>query len=267
MNRINKVFNKLKELNRPALITYVCAGDPDLDTTYNMVMELEKAGADIVELGIPFSDPIADGPTIQRAAQRALSCGTNLSNILDMVTKLRAVTQIPIVLMGYYNPFLAMGLNEFIERASMSGVDGLIIPDIPPDEADEIIKKAKEKELSTIFLLAPTSTESRINLVSSISTGFIYFVSVTGVTGARNSQSFNIEKYIKNIKSKTDKPVCVGFGISNTTQIQQIAQYGADGIIVGSAFVNIIEENLSNRDKIPLLIGGFCRSLVDGLKR
>ena len=266
MSRIKQQFEIIKKANRAALITYICAGDPDLDTTEKLVHALASAGADIIELGIPFSDPIADGPTIQRAAQRALKHHTNLNQIIELVTKLRKTTQIPIVFMGYYNPILHMGLETFVEKAVAAGVDGVIIPDLPPDEGNDWMQLAHAAGLDTIYLLAPTSTDERISKVTAVNRGFNYYVSVTGVTGARTSVQQDVSIQVAKIKKLSSIPVCVGFGISQAQQVQELVQAGADGVIVGSAIINVIEQNLEN-PKLVELVGKFVQSLTPGLVR
>ncbi len=266
MKNIQKAFNKAKEENRSALITYICAGDPDINTTKKLVLELVKNGADIIELGVPFSDPIADGPTIQRAAQRALKNNTNLNSILELVKEIKKTISVPIILMGYYNPFLKAGLEEFSKKAVAHGVDGIIIPDLPPEEAEDWIAAAHSAELDTIFLLAPTSNEDRILKVSKICRGFVYYVSVLGVTGARNELPEGISGKISNIKKHTQLPVGVGFGISSPQQVKQIVSTGADGIIVGSAIISIIEKNLEQPDLVNK-VGKFIAELRTGLSR
>jgi tryptophan synthase alpha chain len=265
MSRIEQAFLKAKAENRGTLITYICAGDPDLETTKKLVLELSHSGADIIELGIPFSDPIADGPTIQRAGQRALKHNTSLNQILDLAAELRQKTEIPLVLMGYYNPILHLGLNTFAQKAKVSGIDGVIIPDLPPDEAEEWIKEARAGDIDTIFLLAPTSNEARIKIVTTANRGFNYYVSVMGVTGSRTSLQKDISSQIKLIRTSTKLPIAVGFGISNPDQVRDVLATGADGVIVGSAIIDIIEKNLSQPDLVNK-VAEFVRTLATGLK-
>ncbi|UCH80523.1 MAG: tryptophan synthase subunit alpha, partial [Nitrospiraceae bacterium] len=185
MNRIDNTFMKLHDQGKKALIPYIMAGDPSHEATKTYVIELETAGADIIELGVPFSDPLADGPTIQRAAERSLKNGTTLKNVLSLVKDIREISEIPLVLMTYFNPVFKFGIEAFVRDAVHNGVDGIIIPDLIPDEAGDLIKQAKRSGLSTIFLLAPTSTSDRIEKVSRASSGFIYYVSITGITGSK----------------------------------------------------------------------------------
>ncbi|MCE5195193.1 MAG: tryptophan synthase subunit alpha [Nitrospiraceae bacterium] len=242
MNKIEKTFKKLKALNKKALIPYIMAGDPTIGKTKELVLILESCGADIIELGVPFSDPLADGPTIQRAAERSLNKGTTLRKIIGLVKDLRTKTKIPLILMTYYNPIFKYGEEAFIKDAEDAGVDGLIIPDLPPDEADELIKLTKKSSVAIIFLLAPTSTTDRIKKVASKSRGFIYYVSMTGITGAELSIDSSLGKSIDSIRRLTDKPIAVGFGISTPEDASSIAGF-SDGVIVGSAIVKKIQEN------------------------
>ncbi|MDI6783220.1 MAG: tryptophan synthase subunit alpha [bacterium] len=265
MSRIQNVFYNLNKQNRAALIAYITAGDPDLKTTKTLVLTLAKSGADIIELGIPFSDPIADGPTIQKASQRALAKGTRLQDVIALVKELRKETDIPLVFMSYYNPILQYGIKKFTQDAINAGVDGIIVPDLPPEEAGELISAARKTGLDTIFLLAPTSTQARIKLVADRCSGFVYYVSLTGVTGARTKIATDVAASIKKIKRLTDKPVAVGFGISNAAQVRQVVNWGADGVIVGSAIVNLIEQNIGKKDLVNK-VAKFVKELSTGTK-
>lgn len=256
MNRIDKRFNELKVKGEKAFIAYITAGDPDLASTKRVALALESAGVDILELGIPFSDPIADGPTIQAASYRALEARTTLEKIFAMVKRLRRGTDMPIVFMTYYNPVLRYGLRRFFANCRGYGVDGIIVPDLPCEEAGDLIKLARINKIATIFLASPTSTPKRIRNIAKNSRGFIYYVSLTGVTGARSELPEDIASKIKAIKSVTDKPVAVGFGVSNRKQAGQIAA-AADGVIVGSAIVKMIGEA---KNPIPGVIR-FARSI------
>lgn len=241
-HRIGKTFKKLKSQNKKAFIPYIMAGEPSLEKTKETVLMLEKCGADIVELGVPFTDPLADGPTIQKAAERALRAGVTLRKVIWFVKDLRQSTTIPVVLMTYYNPVFKYGEENFIKDASGAGVDGVIIPDLPPDEAEKLIRLSKKAGLSTIFLLAPTSTEERIKKVARASTGFIYYVSITGITGSKLSPDSSIRESINNIRKVSDKPVAVGFGISTPDEAKTVSGL-ADGVIVGSAIVKKLYES------------------------
>ena len=259
MSRITGKFKELKKRGEAALITYIMAGDPDVAATEDLVLALERSGADMIELGVPFSDPLADGPTIQRAALRALGSRTSLRRVFPLVKALRKKTEIPIILMLYYNLVHKYGEEKFAADAAAAGVDGVIVPDLPPDEASVIRKAARERGLDMIFLLAPTSSEERIRLVEKSGGGFIYYVSLTGVTGARAAMDGGIDASIKNIRRLTKKPVCVGFGVSKPEQARALSKT-ADGVIVGSAIVGIIEKAKA-RDGMLREVGRFVRSL------
>ena len=264
MSRIKSTFNHLKKKDEAALIPYIMAGDPDLATTQSLILGMEKAGCDIIEIGIPFSDPLADGPTIQKAALRSLKNQTSIADVLRLVTNVRSTSKIPLIVMTYYNLIFHYGENRFVKEAASAGLDGVILPDLPPEEADTLIPLAKEAGLDTIFLLAPTSTEDRIKMVCRVSQGFVYYVSLMGVTGARTDIQHSVKDSLMKIKSITDKPVAVGFGISTPDQAAQISSWGADGVIVGSALVKVIEENLSS----PVLVEkatAFVRNLKQGV--
>jgi tryptophan synthase alpha chain len=225
--------------------------------------ELEKSGVDLIELGIPFSDPLADGPTIQKASQRALSKGVTIKSILRMVRISRKRIKLPLVFMTYYNPVAHYGIKRFVEDSKKAGIDGVIIPDLPPEEADDLIEAAKRADFSTIFLAAPTSTKDRLKKISQRSTGFIYYVSLTGVTGARRKLPKDIVEHVKTLKAITKKRVCVGFGISSPSQARNISKL-ADGIIVGSAVIKIIEENINTKG-LYKKVTKFVRSLEKGV--
>lgn len=263
MSRISKVFQRLSANNGKALIPYITAGDPSLELTKKLVFQLEKSGADIIELGVPFSDPMADGPTIQRASERALVNNVSLSDVLDLTSEIRMHTEIPIILFGYYNPFFTYGAEKFSRDAKEAGVDGVLIVDLPPEEVDELKVCVDKVGLDIIFLTAPTSNEERIKLITKKASGFIYYVSVTGVTGVRTSLDSHIEEYVAKVKKLTDLPVGVGFGISTPGQASKVAKW-ADAVIVGSAIVKIIEENLNSPDMVKK-VGQFVRSLKKGI--
>ena len=259
---ISKKFEELKNKNEKALITYVAGGDPDYKISKEIIKTLVEAGADIVEIGIPFSDPMADGPTIQLAAERALKNRFSLRDAFDMVKELREEgIDNPLVFMSYYNPIFAYGAEKFAKKAKEVGVSGVIIPDLPPEEADEFLEY--NNELDTIFLLSPTMTEERLNIVSKLSKGFIYFVSVAGVTGARKSVNTKLPELVKKVKATAKIPVGVGFGVSTKKQVKEISEY-ADAVIVGSAIVKKIEENINDKEKIKKEIFDFVKELKDG---
>lgn len=240
-SRIERTFKRLKKEGKKAFIPYIMAGDPFLQRTKDILLLFEKCGADIVELGVPFSDPLADGPTIQRSSERALKNGVTLRKVLSLVSDLRQKTSIPIVLMTYYNPVFKYHDNDFIKDAKDAGVDGVIIPDLPPDEAADFIKISKKAIINTIFLIAPTSTEDRIKKVIKASSGFIYYVSITGITGSTLLLDGSMEVLISKIKKYTDKPIAVGFGVSTPLEATAVARL-SDGVIVGSAIVKRIHE-------------------------
>lgn len=241
MNRLDKTFKLLRAQNKKAFIPYIMAGDPSLDQTKERVLMLEQGGADVVELGVPFSDPLADGPTIQRAAERALSAGVTLQKVIRLVSELRQNIKIPIVLMTYYNPIFKYGEERFVKDAVAAGVDGVIVPDLPPDEAATFMNFSRATGLSTIFLLAPTSTHDRIKKIAGASTGFIYYVSVTGITGSKITLDASIREFINNIRGITGKPVAIGFGVSTPAEAAAVSDF-ADGVIVGSALVKSFNE-------------------------
>jgi len=260
MNLIDRKFHALKSQNKKAFIAFITAGYPGLNTTRKLVLELAKAGVDIIELGVPFSDPMADGPIIQESSQAALKRGVNLNAILSLVKSVKDDVNVPIILMTYYNPIFCFGEERFVKRAAACGVDGIIIPDLPPDEGTSFIRLANKSNLNTIFFVSPTSTRERIKFVSRISKGFIYYVSLTGVTGPRQNLPKDIVNNLKVIKKLTDKPVCVGFGVSRREQVRAIYKI-ADGAIVGSAIVKEIRENIGKPDLVRR-VGKFVSSLI-----
>ena len=248
-NRIDRKFRELGLARKKAFIAYITAGDPSLAFTARLVPELEKAGVDILELGIPFSDPLADGPTIQAASQRALKAGATLSKIFRMAGTVRKKTGMPIVFMTYYNPVLRHGVKRFFKDCAKFGVDGVIVPDLPCEEAAGLVKSAKKSGVASIFLAAPTSTTARLKRIAATSTGFIYYVSLTGVTGARRDLPREIGAKTRSIKRMTRTPVSVGFGVSTPLQAKKVASL-ADGVIVGSAIVKVIAGNIRKKDAV-----------------
>lgn len=262
MSRIDEAFKRCKAEKRLAFIAYICAGDPSLEATPAAVETLEEAGVDIVELGVPFSDPVADGPTIQAATQRALARGATVRKILDTVGVIRRRSQIPVALMGYYNPIFHYGEERFVADAARAGVDGLIIPDLSPEEAATVIGAARAHGVNTVFFIAPTSTPDRVRVANECSTGFIYCTSVTGITGARRALPTELKRQLRVVRPMTDKPLAVGFGISKPEHVCALRRY-ADGVIVGSAICNVI----GARDGKPLgptlrEVGRLVRPLV-----
>jgi tryptophan synthase alpha chain len=265
LNRIEAKFKELQNNKKKAFMPYICAGDPTLDLSRKLLLTLEKAGADLIEFGIPFSDPVADGPTIQKASERSLYHGTSLDQILNLVSDLRSETDIPITLMGYYNPIFQMGVEGFCQRAMEVGADGVIIVDLPPEEAEALLEAVSDCDLATIFLVAPTSTSNRIVRIAKLSKGFIYCVLVTGVTGVRNVISDEVRSMVTEIRKHTGKPICVGFGVSTPDQAKRVAQI-ADGVIVGSAIVKVIEENLDDESAMLLNVKRFAEGLAKSVK-
>lgn len=262
-NRIENKFTKLKQESRAALITYVMAYDPDRETSLDIIKELPKAGADILEIGMPFSDPMADGPSIQKAAIRALKAGAKIKGVLEIVSAFRKTDDItPVVLMGYYNPLLNYGLEKFVMDAKESGVDGLLIVDLPPEEDDELFNLTKEKHIALIKLVTPTTDEARLKVILKKASGFIYYVSITGVTGTRSADTSSVKESVLAIRKHTNLPVAVGFGIKDAKAVSEIAKF-SDAVVVGSALVNKISENPgSAKEEIKAL----TKSLAQGKK-
>jgi tryptophan synthase alpha chain len=263
MSRIENKFRSLKARKEKALIIYFTAGDPSLEKTETMIHALDKAGADILEIGVPFSDPTADGPIIQAASQRALKAGATLEGILDMIGRVRKTTDIPIVLFGYYNPVFIYGNEKFARRAKESGVDGLLIVDLPPEESGELRRYTDREGLDFISLIAPTTGDERIRRIVRNASGFLYYISVTGVTGTVKPEMGAIRRDVERIKKASDLPVAVGFGISTPAQAREIAPL-ADGVVVGSAFVRLIEENIG-KENLPDLVSSFAGRLKRAL--
>jgi tryptophan synthase alpha chain len=261
MNRIDRKFRELKRRGKKAFIAYITAGDPSLSVTRKIVLSLEASGVDIIEIGIPFSDPIADGPVIQAASHRALQKKVTLKKIFASLHDLREATDIPIAFMTYYNPVFRYGVEKFIKSCKLNGVDGVIIPDLPYEEAEELIRCARREKISTIFLAAPTSTRKRIKYIVKNSTGFVYYVSLTGVTGVRSKLPPEVASNVRRIKSMTRKPVAVGFGISAPRQARSVAEM-ADGVIVGSAIVRIIADNQKNEKALLSKISNLSQKLA-----
>jgi tryptophan synthase alpha chain len=264
MSRIADRFARLRARGEKALVPFVTAGDPDLATTAELVIAMADAGADAIELGVPFSDPIADGPTIQRASERALAGGTTLRRILALVKQLRAQVEIPLILMGYANPFYALGTEGFAQEAAASGVDGVICPDLPPEEGADLYGALERAGVDAILLAAPTTTPKRLALLVERTRGFLYCVSLTGVTGARGSVAKGVETTVRAAKALRDIPVCVGFGVSTPAHAEEIGRY-ADGVVVGGAVVDRVER-AKTRDAAVTDVARFVAELKAPLR-
>jgi tryptophan synthase alpha chain len=245
--------------NKPALVAYVTCGDPDLATTREIILAAIEAGASIIELGVPFSDPLADGPVIQRASERALKHGTSLQHVLTLAAEIREHSQsVGLVVFSYFNPILRMGLAKFCQVARLAGIDGTLITDLPVEESAEYLREARKHDLATIFLAAPTSTDQRLKLIAQVSTGFIYAISRTGVTGARHQMTGDARTLVKRLRRFTKLPIAVGFGISTPDQFVAVGKF-AEAAVVGSAIVHAVEENPGRE---AATVSEFVSSLV-----
>lgn len=267
MSRIATRFSDLRTRGRKALVPFITAGDPEPGLTVRLMHTLVEAGADIIELGVPFSDPMADGPVIQRASERALAHHVGLKHVLGMVREFRQRdSDTPVVLMGYLNPVEVMGYAAFVEAAADAGVDGLLTVDLPPEEADELVSAARSRDVDLIFLLAPTTTDARIGRVCEAAGGFVYYVSVKGITGAANLDTAAVAERVAAIRAHTDLPVGVGFGIRDGASAAQVAQV-ADAVVVGSALVSRIEQHQRDPERLTAELTEFVgelRSAMDG---
>ena len=264
MSRLEATFTRLRARGERALVAYLMAGDPSLAETRRLVVEAERRGADVIELGVPFSDPLADGPVIQRAGTRALAAGTSLARVLEMVSTLRAQVHVPLVVMTYYNPVLAFGLKSFARTAADAGADGVIVPDLPWEECEPLRAETEPAGLDMIQFVAPTSTPTRVKTIARLSRGFIYLVSLTGVTGARRELPKDVDAQIRTLRLVTTKPVCVGFGVSTPEQVAAVGQI-ADGVAVGSAIVRTIEEHTGTAALVDR-VGDFIAALKQPLR-
>jgi tryptophan synthase alpha chain len=265
MSRIEACFNALKEKNKKALIPFITAGDPSPDLTVGLMHEIVSAGADIIELGVPFSDPMADGPVIQRASERALEKGTNTDDVFNIVETFRKENDsTPIILMGYLNPIEVMGYKQFSEKAAKAGVDGLIIVDLPPEEAEELTAVIKPLGLDHIFLISPTTHGERLQKICEVASGFLYYVSLKGVTGSNQIDIDAVSEKLAQIRSNTDLPLGVGFGIRDA-QIAKAVATVCDAVVVGSALVERIAEHAENSEQMKKEISSFIGSLRSGL--
>jgi tryptophan synthase alpha chain len=259
MTSVSACFQSLRNSSECALIPFITAGDPDLKTTGEALRVLDQAGADLIELGIPYSDPLADGPTIQAAATRALQRGVNLDDVLAMVKDVAPQVKAPIILFAYYNPILNRGIELFLKQIAEAGVKGLVVPDLPLEEARSLLEPAVEIGIEVVLLVAPTSPKERIEAIAQQSQGFIYLVSVTGVTGMRNQLESRVQDILQQMRTVTDKPIGVGFGISQPEQARTVKNWGADAVIVGSAFVKRLADGTPTEGLSA--IGEFCQNL------
>jgi tryptophan synthase alpha chain len=266
MDRIADQFARARSENRACFVAYVCAGDPDYATSLRVCRTLVEGGVDILELGVPFSDPLADGLTNQLAAQRALESGMTADRVFDLVREVRKFTQIPIVFYTYYNLVFTNGVAKYVERAREAGVDGMLTLDLPPEEAEEVLEVSRRQGMKNIFIIAPTTPPQRMSRIAEAASGFIYYVSREGVTGVREDLAGNIGASVEEIRKHSDLPVVVGFGISRQAQVQEIAQF-ADGVVVGSALVNCVRDHLGQPDQIQTALQAKLGDLVPGLRR
>lgn len=265
MDRIAETFARLRREKRAAFVAYLCAGDPDFDTSLAACRAVIEAGADVLEIGVPFSDPLADGLTNQLAAQRALEGGMTAARVFELVRRIRETSQVPIVFYTYYNLVFSNGVEAYVRAAQEAGVDGMLTLDLPPEEAGDVQAACAKHGLKTVFIVAPTTPASRLPVIGAAATGFIYYVSREGVTGVRDQIASNIPEAVAAIKKHTSLPVVVGFGISTREQVKQVAG-SADGVVVGSALVNVIKAGLADRAAIPARLGAVAQDLVAGTR-
>ncbi len=265
MDRIAETFARTRHEKRAAFVAYLCAGDPDFDTSLAACRAVIEAGADVLELGVPFSDPLADGLTNQLAAQRALDGGMTAARVFELVRRIRETSQVPIVFYTYYNLVFSNGVDAYVAAAKAAGVDGMLTLDLPPEEAGEFLTACAKHEVKTVFIVAPTTPASRLPVIGAAATGFIYYVSREGVTGVRDQVATNIPEAVAAIKKHTSLPVVVGFGISTREQVRQVAQ-AADGVVVGSALVNVIKAGLDNRAAISAKLRTVAADLTAGVR-
>lgn len=264
MTKISQCFETLRQRSECAFIPFITAGDPDLVTTAQALRVLDKSGADMIELGVPYSDPLADGPTIQAAATRALKRGVRLDDVLAIAQEVTPDLNAPIILFTYYNPILNRGIEVFLKQIAAAGIAGLVVPDLPLEEAESLIQPATEIGIEVVLLVAPTSRKARIDAIAKKSQGFIYLVSITGVTGIRSQVASSVPDLLEEMRAVTDKPIGVGFGISQPEQARQVKQWGADAVIVGSAFVKRLAEGTPTEGLKA--IEEFCQSLKSAIR-
>jgi tryptophan synthase alpha chain len=262
--RISQRFGELRESGELGIIAYITAGDPSLDATHKFVLALAEAGADVIELGIPFSDPLADGPTIQRASERALKAGTTLAGVIDLVARIRQSSQVPLVLFGYYNPIFQMGLEKFAAAASSAGADGVLVTDLTPEESVDYRRILAAHHLDTVFLGAPTSTDERLSTIAAVTSGFLYLISRTGVTGAKDSLPDDLPALLRRARAITTIPIALGFGISLPGHVSLLGGL-ADAAVIGSALVSEIE-NAKSVDAAATALAARIRSLKEAAR-
>jgi len=259
LSKVDEKFCELKNNKKLALMPFIMAGDPNIEITYEILLKLQENGADLIELGIPYSDPLADGPVIQVAASRALNSGTNPRKVITLLESLKGKLNIPVILFSYLNPLLSFGFEKFCEMASNAGVSGLIVPDLPLEEAYKFSKIVSNHSMDLILLVAPTTPFERMKQISNHTKGFTYLVSVTGVTGERNKMENRVENLIAKLKDVNSNPIAVGFGISTPEHVNKVREWGADGVIIGSAFVKRISSS-SEKDVVDY-VGEFCKEM------
>jgi tryptophan synthase alpha chain len=259
MARLSEHLQALRARGERAVVPFLTAGDPDLETTEALVLAMAESGADVIEIGLPFSDPFGEGPTIQRASERALARGVDLRACLELVARVRPAIEVPLLVMGYANPMLSMGEKGFAEAASAAGVDAIIVQDLPPEEGQSFYACCREQKIEPVLLAAPTTTPERLAMLARETRGFLYYVSLTGVTGARKALAADIERNVRAAQALGEAPVCVGFGVSTPEQAAEISRY-ADGVVVGSAIVDRIEA-AGSRDEAVESVAKFVREL------
>lgn len=266
MSRIQQAFAQARAENRAVFVAYVCAGDPDFDLSLEVARALLANGVDLLELGVPFSDPLADGLTNQLAAQRALESGMTAARVFELVRRIREFSEVPIVFYTYYNLVFSNGVDAYVRAAKAAGVDGILTLDLPPEEAGEIKAACRTHGVETVFIIAPGTPPARISIIAAATTGFLYYVSREGVTGVRDQVAGNIPEAVARVRALTKLPMVVGFGISSRAQVAEVAAQ-ADGVVVGSALVNCIRDNLADRAKIPAAIAARAADLSAGVRR
>lgn len=265
MSRLNKVFSSLKQDNRKAFIPFITAGDSGIENTFELMQSLVNNGASIIELGVPFSDPMADGPVIAKSHERAVADGISLRDVLGLVRRFRKLnTYTPIVLMGYLNPIEVFGYEDFANQASQAGVDGVLVVDMPPEEAHDLKYLLNKVGIDFIFLVAPTTTDYRLKLLSKIASGFVYFVSLKGVTGAGNLEINSVNEHLERIRKYIDLPLGVGFGIKDTETAKAVSKT-ADAVIVGSSIVSFIEKHAKHKDKMISTVSKFAKDISSSI--